>query len=232
MAELLSYFQRLPAREAGEDVAHWSARLGDSLRTFAKEARSRYLEGTLQRLLHSASPETRQGAVLALGQFGTMASNRALAKALRDADEAVRYLAGEALWAVWSRADTPENNRALRRLRRRADRPAVDCEALLAGFDALLQSAPAFAEAYNQRAIFYFRTGEWQGAIADCEKALKLNPYHFGAASGMAQCYLKQRKVRPALRAYRRAYHINPNLTGLPQVIRSLERMLGEEGKR
>src|SRR5262249_49179665 len=124
------------------------------------------------------------------------------------------------------------NNEELQRLRRRSERTRADADELLADFEALLGKAPAFAEAYNQRAILYFRLGEWQHAIADCEHVLKLNPYHFGAASGMAQCMLKLRKFRPALRAYRRAYHINPNLTGLQPVIRSLERMLGEEGKR
>ena len=39
------------------------------------------------------------------------------------------------------------------------------------------------------------------------------------------------RKLRAALRAYRRAYRINPNLDGVEEVIQSLERMLGEGRK-
>jgi tetratricopeptide (TPR) repeat protein len=101
---------------------------------------------------------------------------------------------------------------------------------VLEGFRALLTKAPHFAEAYNQRAIVYFRLGEWQKSIADCEKALRLNPHHFGAASGMGQCFMKQKKLRAALRAYRRALRIHPRLDGVRQVIASLERMLDEKG--
>jgi tetratricopeptide (TPR) repeat protein len=105
-------------------------------------------------------------------------------------------------------------------------------EVILSRYDALLQNAPQFAEAYNQRAILYFRLGELSRSIADCEKVLRMNPYHFGAAGGMAQCYMKQKKFRAALRTYRRTYRINPNMDGISQVIQSLEQMLGEEGKK
>jgi cytochrome c-type biogenesis protein CcmH/NrfG len=44
----------------------------------------------------------------------------------------------------------------------------------------------------------------------------------------MAQCYLKQRKLRAALRAFRRSYRINPNLDDVHQAIQSLEETLGE----
>ena len=61
---------------------------------------------------------------------------------------------------------------------------------------------------------------------------MRLNPHHFGAASGMGQCFMKQKKLRAALRIYRRANRINPNLDGIRDAIQSLERMLGEEGKK
>ena len=67
---------------------------------------------------------------------------------------------------------------------------------------------------------------------ADCEKVLDLNSYHFGALSGLAQCYLNQRKPRAALKAYREAYRLNPNLQGVEETIRALENALGEEGKK
>jgi len=48
----------------------------------------------------------------------------------------------------------------------------------------------------------------------------------------MAQCFMKQKKLRAALRIFRRANRINPNLDSVREAIQSLERMLGEEGKR
>jgi tetratricopeptide (TPR) repeat protein len=232
MAELLRFYQQLPPRQPEEPVGDWKARLGPALAAFEKEVASCYLEGTLLRVLHSTLAETRQAAALALGQLGTMNANAPLAALLHDPDDAVRELAIEALWSLWFRADTPENNEELRRLSSQMNQPDPDFDALLADFAALLQKAPNFAEAYNQRAILHFRRGRWHDAVADCARVLRLNPYHFGAAAGMAQCYLKQKKVRLALRAYRRAYQLNPNLAEVQQAIRSLERRLGEEGKR
>ena len=48
----------------------------------------------------------------------------------------------------------------------------------------------------------------------------------------MAQCCLQLRKNRAALKAFRAALRINPNLDGVRQAIQSLEKTLGEEGKR
>jgi tetratricopeptide (TPR) repeat protein len=232
MAELLRFYRQLPKRKPDEKVVSWTRRLGTDLTPFTREVADCYLEGTLQRLLHSSSAETRQAAVLALGLLGTMASNRALARSLRDKDNSVRHLATDALWSVWARADSPENNQELRRLSGLVKEGEFDAGRLRAELNVLVEKAPTFAEVYNQRALFSFRVGALLEAIGDCETALRLNPFHFGAASGMAQCYLKLKRTKLALRAYRRALHINPNLGGVQQVIRSLERLLDEEGKR
>lgn len=61
-------------------------------------------------------------------------------------------------------------------------------------------------------------------SIADCQKALELNPYHFGANAGMGQCYLKMRKQRAALRSFRQALQTNPTMIQLAETIQSLEK--------
>ena len=43
---------------------------------------------------------------------------------------------------------------------------------------------------------------------------------------------MKQKKLRAALRGFRRALRINPNLDGIRQTVASIERLLDEEGKR
>jgi tetratricopeptide (TPR) repeat protein len=80
--------------------------------------------------------------------------------------------------------------------------------------------------------VVHYRLGQYQKSIADCERTLKLNPYHFGAQSGMAQCFMKLHKPRAALRAFRNAFRINPGLEGIEDTIRALEDVLGEEGKK
>jgi hypothetical protein len=53
---------------------------------------------------------------------------------------------------------------------------------------------------------------------------LELNPFHFGAQAGMGQCFLKLRRPRAALRAFRQALETNPTLVHLTEMIETLER--------
>ncbi|MBL8867233.1 MAG: tetratricopeptide repeat protein, partial [Planctomycetia bacterium] len=99
----------------------------------------------------------------------------------------------------------------------------------LAALDDLIREAPEFAEAYNQRAILLFRRGEFARSAADCKAVLRMNPYHFGAAAGMGQCYLKMNKPRAALRAFRQALELNPALVDLRDAVQALRQALGEE---
>ena len=227
---LIQFFQEIPDRQEGENARRWAQRFQAGLEKFKVAVKERYSGGTLERLLSSPSAQVRQAATLALGMIGAWEANKPLAEMLRDEHPLVRQVAGDSLWSLWFRASTPENNRELQRLMRLKPEE-IGAEPILRGYLALIEKAPTFAEAYNQRAILYFRLGDMAAAIADCTMALKHNPFHFGAASGMAQCYMKQKKLRAALRSYRRAHRINPSLDGVEQVIHSLERMLGEERK-
>jgi tetratricopeptide (TPR) repeat protein len=228
MTLLIDYY-----RELAEPIADnlgsgdWTKPSPGKLALFKKKVRSRYSEGTLQRLLDASNEEARRAAVLALGLIGTMHSNQLLAARLRDEDALVRQLAADAMWALWFRADSEANNKELQRLLRQDDPGQA-----LAGLNSLILRAPHFAEAYNQRAICHFRQGNYTRSLADCEKVLKLNPHHFGAQSGLAQCYMKLKKPRAALKAFRCAFRMNPALEGVKETIRFLEDALGEEGKK
>ena len=228
---LLDYYQLLPEPNAEMDPQRWAQIYRKALAKFKRSVAARYHEAALERLLHAPVAEVRQAAVLALGLVGTMNVNAALAARLHDEELTVAEMTADALWSLWFRADSPANNEELQRL---MQMELIDGDAgiVVAGLDALIRRAPRFAEAYNQRAIVSYRTGAYARSIADCDRTLRLNPYHFGAASGMAQCFMKQKKLRAALRSYRRANRINPRLDGVRQTIESLEKILGEEGKR
>jgi tetratricopeptide (TPR) repeat protein len=94
----------------------------------------------------------------------------------------------------------------------------------------LINKAPDFAEALNQRAIIYFRMKQYEDSIADCQRALDLNPWHFGAQVGMAQSFMKMKKHRSALKAFRNTLKIHPRMEGVADAIRTLEKVLGEDG--
>lgn len=224
-ALLIELFQQLPAIPEGDFLAGRSAELQTHLERFRKGVADRYTEGTLQRLLTSTCVQTRRAAILALGLQGTMVSNGAVASCLHDEETQVSRLAADAIWNIWFRAEGETHKRELQRLAQlKAPQKA------LRGLNAMIEKLPAFAEAYNQRAILHFHLGEFQKALADCEMTLKLNPFHFGAQAGIAHCLVKLRKPRAALRAYRSALKINPDLDDIAEAIRSLEESLGDGG--
>jgi tetratricopeptide (TPR) repeat protein len=221
---LVTYFDRLPPLNPGDDEELWAAGAGPLVQKFKDEVRDKYSEGTLARLLSADDVRTRRAAALALGLVGTMGCNQQLAARLRDDDVLVQRLASDALWEVWFRGGSNEENWALQQAVREAE-PAAKKAAL----DDLVVRAPEFAEARNQRAIWYFKQGQYPKAIADCEVVLRLNPVHFGAAAGMGQCFLKLKKPRAALRAFRQALDINPTLEHLHDTIRALREALDSE---
>jgi tetratricopeptide (TPR) repeat protein len=222
---LVEYYSELPSPTEAAPVPR--RKMQAALEKFKQHVAQRYNEGTLQRLVQGGDVGSRRAATVALGLLGSMKSNQLLAARLRDEDRTVRRLAVDALWALWFRADSEANNQALQRARKLRDN-----DAKLAALDALVAKAPRFAEAFNQRAILNFQVGELQRAIADCEKVLKLNPCHFGAQVGMAQCYMGLNKPRSALKAFRNAYRINPDMEGVEETIQALEEALREEERK
>ncbi len=224
MSLLVEAFDELPQPRPGDDPDLFRASLDAAVGGFRQAVRERYTEGTLCRILEShLDPVHRRAAAAALGLVGTMTCNVVLASALHDDDEAVRTTAGESVWEVWFRDDGD----FARELRQAVGLP--DVSERVAACDDLIDRRPQFAEAYNQRAVQHFVRGEYAKAISDCEAVLRLNPYHFGAASGMGQCYLRMHKPRAALRAFKHALELNPNLTHLNEVMASLRDTLGGE---
>jgi tetratricopeptide (TPR) repeat protein len=190
---------------------------------FRVEVLARYTDRELCRLAHAPSAEVRRAAVAALGATGGFDVGRALASALKDPDPLVRGLAAEAMWSVWFRADLPENNARLREVADLIGRGRHREAEQLAG--RLIERAPRFAEAYNQRAIVRFAEGRFAESADDCRKVLELNPYHFGALSGLGQCYLRLGRPEEARATFRRALDLQPYSDGLRRTVEALERM-------
>src|SRR5947208_644942 len=107
---LLQHYQLLPGSRTDGRCADTNREFRKGLSRFKRAVEARYNEATLQRLLRWQQAEVRQAAALALGLAGTMRVNPALAASLHDEDSTVCRLAGEAMWSIWFRADTPENN--------------------------------------------------------------------------------------------------------------------------
>src|SRR5436309_1362761 len=129
-------------------------RRDQDLNAFRINVLGRYTEGTLARVVQSGDKPSRRAAVLALGLVGGYKVNDVVGRALRDPDPAVRSLAENALWAIWFRAGSPEENAMLQQVQDLIHRGRFAEAQDLA--TRLIARAPDFVEAYNQRAIAAF----------------------------------------------------------------------------
>lgn len=194
---------------------------------FVRRVSQSYTPGTLQRLAGSPQREVRRAAVLALGFVGDYGVNHTLGRALFDDDRTVRLLAENGIRSVWSRAGTEEQRQQLGLITRlnagQNYREAVEKATRL------IDNAPWFAEAWNQRAIARFNLGQFAESIRDCHQALEINPYHFIAAVGMGQAYLELNNPVSALESFRRALRLNPDLEGVRVQVVRLARMVEDK---
>ena len=96
-------------------------------------------------------------------------------------------------------------------------------------FDALVITAPDFAEAWNKRATIRFLRGNHSGSKRDIIKVIELEPRHFGALAGLGMIHLNAGNLQGALQAYEAALAVNPHMKQARQLIERLsERLDGQ----
>ncbi|WP_370194784.1 tetratricopeptide repeat protein, partial [Aurantimonas coralicida] len=78
--------------------------------------------------------------------------------------------------------------------------------------DAAVAAAPDYAEAFNQRGFVRFLQEDFDGALADVDRAITLEPKHFAAMSGRAIILMRQGRFRLAQAQLREAVAIHPFL--------------------
>lgn len=128
---------------------------------------------------------------------------------LKSSDLNIRERATSQLWRIWfwEKGKIPleqieESERLL---------SDGNVEAARSILDDLVDALPDFAEAWNRRAVLMFMTHNYDLAIADCEKAIELNPVHFGAFHGLGLCHAALGNYSAAIRAFRSALDIQPH---------------------
>lgn len=196
---------------------------------FIERVTAAYLPGTLARLAVTGSRLARRGAVTALGLTSDFECNAMLGRALRDSDRGVRILAEGAIRNVWRRDGAPAERDILSRVIRLNVAGRFDEAALLAS--KLLVQAARFAEGWNQRALAHFGNGDFARAVDDFSQALVLNPFHFDAARGLGQVYLRRGEYVPAMASFQRALDLNMDLEDARIQIRALARVANRKSR-
>ncbi len=183
----------------------------------------------LAALKKSDADERRRGA-LGLAIVGRIEDAPTLIIALRDADERVRAVAEQALWAIWSRSGDARVDELFRRgVAQMGEQRFPEA---IATFTRIIGLKPDFAEGWNKRATAYFLAGEYRNSLKDCDEVIKRNPQHFGVLSGYGQIYLQLNQPEEALEYFRRALAVNPNLEGVQGLAERLDSMIVRRRQR
>ena len=101
-----------------------------------------------------------------------------------------------------------------------------DLEESMGILNELIREHPDFAEAWNRRASLHWELGDCEQSMRDCQRALELNPMHYGAWQGIGVCQLNQGDVAGACRSLRIALKILPHDEATRKSLRECEELL------
>jgi tetratricopeptide (TPR) repeat protein len=173
------------------------------------------------RALASTDAATRAEAVVWIANRGAMTDAALLHERLRDESPFVRGFAEQGLWLLWSRSGDAGIDQLMARASE--DMQAGRHAEAISTLTEVVTKKPDFAEGWNRRATVYYLAGEFKKSIADCDEVLKRNPRHFGALSGLGQIHFQLEDYESALKWYRRALEVNPNMVGVEMNIKMIE---------
>lgn len=88
---------------------------------------------------------------------------------------------------------------------------------------AVTNVAPDYAEGWHQRAEMLAEAGDDQGAMFCLQKTVTLNPRHFEALAELAGKVEEYGDKPAALRLYRKALALDPQMEGIARTVRALE---------
>jgi len=176
-------------------------------------------------LLRSPHNDARKVALLALALVGPSCCAEELSHQLKDPDPMINDLAEHALWAIWLRSGkTQEVNQLV--CRGAEALTSRDFPRAIELFNQAIRVDPDFAEAYNQRAIAYYLSEDYEKSIADCRRVIRRMPCHFGAWAGMGHCHAHRGEICPAIDCYQTALAINPHLNCIKETVGELKKRL------
>ena len=166
-------------------------------------------------------PPVERGSAVEITKVGRLAEARRdrLFDQLKNALTETEGRAVEnAIWEMWmAEAPTPEIARTVEAAM--DAREAYDYDRALMLIDTVVATAPAYAEGWNQRAFIRFLKEDLDGALDDLDRALELEPRHFGALAGKAIILMQQGRTELGQQALREAVEIHPWLKERPMLV-------------
>jgi tetratricopeptide (TPR) repeat protein len=161
-----------------------------------------------ERLYHQLLSGNEQERLKAASALASVGGQDQLLTALKSDTPAIRELARRALEYLWFTDAGHHAHQVIEEAFDAAEKE--DFQTALGLLDRLIQEHPSFAEGWNRRASVYWKMGQFDKSIADCEKALALNPNHYGAWQGIGVCRVELGDIAEACRCLRAALKITP----------------------
>jgi tetratricopeptide (TPR) repeat protein len=136
--------------------------------------------------------------------------------------EAVAAPLEQRVQQMWLQAGSPAvtllMSRGLRNLKADADDDAVET------FTDAITLDPNLAEAYHQRAIARYHSGDTAGAIVDLEQTLQLEPRNFAAFRTLSEIAAGREDWKGAYVAWQKLLEIDPKAPGGEDRLKELKR--------
>jgi tetratricopeptide (TPR) repeat protein len=123
---------------------------------------------------------------------------------------------------LWLEGGSPAVTLLMSRGLRETNSGAAD-EAVAVFSDAIVLD-PSLAEAWHQRAIARFRSGDTQGAVRDIQETLKLEPRHFGAWRTLERIAEAREDWKAAYDAWSHVLDIDPRTPNGEDRLKDLKR--------
>jgi tetratricopeptide (TPR) repeat protein len=139
-------------------------------------------------------------------------------KVAPDADSAKSI--EERIWAIWLLSNSDTANLLMTRVKAAIEAQDLDLAVQL--LDAIVAVKPDYIEGWNRRATVYYMKKEYGRSIADIRQVLVREPRHFGAMAGLGLILQDIGDDKHALEVYRRALAVNPHLSRIPDLIKTL----------
>lgn len=153
----------------------------------------------------------------------------ALFSELRTTSEAekAKIIAAE-IWQIWS--EHSDNDRLSENLKLGiAQMEAGRLRQAEQIFTTIIDSDPAFAEAWNKRATVYFLMGAYDRSKRDIAQTILREPRHFGALSGLGLVETHLGNYDAALKAYEQAIALHPYLENYEEITTALKKLVAGE---
>ena len=114
------------------------------------------------------------------------------------------------IWAAWMESGSAAADLVMERAVTAQANGDLDLARNL--YDRVIAIVPEYAEAYNRRASVFLLNDQYDEALRDVNEALRLEPRHFGAWTGLGRVLEELGAQDEALEAYREALKIHPTL--------------------